>query len=967
MTALRSTTLVGRESVLDRYRRVLGIEQEQQPRHLLLGGDAGVGKTRILTTLRDDATSAGWLVVPGHCLDFGESALAYLPFTEVVARIEARSPELIAELSAAHPALARLRAGNRRDRPGGSEQPPELSEPASSRADLYACLHTLIERLADASPLLLIIEDAHWADRSTRDLLSFLFTREYAGRVAIAVSYRADDLHRRHPLRTQLGQWARMPQVVREVLEPLPRNAGRSLVRALDPSLPAAEVDLIVARAEGNAFFIEELVGATGCCADVPEDLADLLLLRLDPLSRSARDVIGFASVAGRRVRDELLAAAAPLPDLQQGLREAVDANVLVPRGDAFEFRHALLGEAVYDDLLPGERVRMHAAYAGVLRDRPAIGTAAELARHAAAAQDRRTALLAGIEAGDDAMAVGGADEAAQHYLQALELVADPALAAELDLDVSRLAVCAAEALSAAGQVPRAADLLTDQLRHLGEEAPPQWRARLLVARAKALAASDTEEDIAALTAEAVALLPPDHESGLRAHVLAAHAHHLAYEHRYDEARAAAEEAAELAERLDRPLIAVDVSITLGGLDQDASPDRAIESLERALSRAQRAGSVLLELRARFQLGRLHEEQGRFAEAIDWFSSGMDLGRRVGTPWAPYAMDCWLNLAWCHLFTGEWDRTLDLLSPTVTRPEIPDALARTGRAQVEVARGGEPDLSSLRRLWPNEGLLAVFGASVGIEIAGRRGDIEQVVAEFHDAVAVGSALWTPTFPARLRLGAVALAALAQSLPRLPSEDRAGCLQLAEQFVQGREQVLQRWARPTSGWGPEGRYWDSRMTAELLRVHWLAGVEPPTADELHASWTEVLTRAEEWGEVAQLAVAATTLAEVLRATGDPAGAGRLAARARQLADRLGAKPLLQRLDAIDRPARTASLTAREQEILVLLAEGLTNGEIGKRLFISTKTVSVHVSNILAKLGAAGRTEAAAIARRQGLLD
>lgn len=158
-----------------------------------------------------------------------------------------------------------------------------------------------------------------------------------------------------------------------------------------------------------------------------------------------------------------------------------------------------------------------------------------------------------------------------------------------------------------------------------------------------------------------------------------------------------------------------------------------------------------------------------------------------------------------------------------------------------------------------------------------------------------------------------------------------------------------------------------MTAELLRVHWLAGVEPPTADELHASWTEVLTRAEEWGEVAQLAVAATTLAEVLRATGDPAGAGRLAARARQLADRLGAKPLLQRLDAIDRPARTASLTAREQEILVLLAEGLTNGEIGKRLFISTKTVSVHVSNILAKLGAAGRTEAAAIARRQGLLD
>ena len=159
-------------------------------------------------------------------------------------------------------------------------------------------------------PLLLIVEDVHWADRSTRDLLSFLFARSFRSPVTIVASYRSDDLHRRHPLRAVAAQWARVPGVHRLQLDPLPDPDVRRLVAALTSSpllssLTESEVQAIVTRAEGNAFFAEELVGAaTGGPGRVgmPEDLADLLLVRLDRLDDSAREVVRAAAAAGRRV-----------------------------------------------------------------------------------------------------------------------------------------------------------------------------------------------------------------------------------------------------------------------------------------------------------------------------------------------------------------------------------------------------------------------------------------------------------------------------------------------------------------------------------------------------------------------------------------------------------------------------------------------------------------------------------------
>ena len=204
------------------------------------------------------------------------------------------------------------------------------------RRDLFDAVLAALVTLAADKPVLFVVEDTHWADHSTRDLLGFLLARLRDEPVSLVVSYRSDDLHRRHPLRPAVAEWSRLPNVERLQLPPLIPEDVRTLVRTLHPGpMPEAQVAQIINRAEGNAFFAEELIAATEqACDAVPAELAELLLVRLDRLSPAARQVIRVAAVAGRRVNHGLLSAVADLPDgeLDAALRDAIDAHVLEPR-----------------------------------------------------------------------------------------------------------------------------------------------------------------------------------------------------------------------------------------------------------------------------------------------------------------------------------------------------------------------------------------------------------------------------------------------------------------------------------------------------------------------------------------------------------------------------------------------------------------------------------------------------------
>ena len=361
-----------------------------------------------------------------------------------------------------------------------------------ARQQMFGAVLGLLAELGADAPVLVVFEDLHWADASTRDLLTFLSRVLRTERVAIVGTYRTDDLHRRHPLRPLLAELQRLPTVSAIPLGPLAPAALAEHLTALaaapgpgagsgpgsgDPgrSLDAAVLNGIITRAEGNAYYAEELLAASadrrGDGQVLPAGLAALLLNRIERVSDAAQRVLRAAAVAGRRADDELVRAASglPVPEYEDAVREAVAQQLLVPDGpDGYVFRHALLREAVYGDLLPGERTRLHGVLAGLLADEERLaanpGTAAELAHHYLASHDIPGAFAASVRAGMEAERLGAPAEAHGHFDQALALwerITDPEKRAGMER--GDLALYSASNAAASGDVPRA----VQQLRRL--------------------------------------------------------------------------------------------------------------------------------------------------------------------------------------------------------------------------------------------------------------------------------------------------------------------------------------------------------------------------------------------------------------------------------------------------------------------------------------------------------------------
>jgi predicted ATPase len=404
-----SPTFVGRVEELDVLEAARMRAATSEPAVVLLGGEAGVGKTRLVAELAARCAAAATRVLCGGCVPVADGALAYAPIVEVLRALVAEfgTDPVRRLIGPSWPELARLL--------------PTLGEPQATgppgqdaQARLFELLLGLIGRLGEETPLLLVVEDLHWADRSTRDLLAFLVRNLRRERVLLVVTYRSDETGRARP-GPYLAELGRAGPVQRLELPRFERAETLAQLSAILGAAPATDlVDAVFARSEGNPFFTEELLAAVRAGSDaLPETLRDLLQGRVEALPEPARHVLRAAAVAGRRVPHRLLAAVAGLGDREQteALRAAVAQQLLVTRfgEDGYEFRHALLQEAVYAGLLPGERARLHATLATAVAAHPdwssgtAATVAAELAHHWQAAGDLERALPAAIQAAGQA------------------------------------------------------------------------------------------------------------------------------------------------------------------------------------------------------------------------------------------------------------------------------------------------------------------------------------------------------------------------------------------------------------------------------------------------------------------------------------------------------------------------------------------------------------------------------------
>lgn len=975
-----ASPLVGRTDELERLAAASGLGARAEAGEsrsgglVVVSGDAGIGKSRLIAEAARRASEDGWLVLVGHCVGEAGSALPYLPFAEILGRLSAADPQATDDLVSAHPDIARLVPGR--------AVPVHPDGDVLDRAAVFEAVHATLEDLASRRPVLLVVEDVHWADQTSRDLLTLLFTRGFSGPLSLIASYRSDDLHRKHPLRATLAIWSRIPGLRRLDLGPLCDADIRQIVTTSCPAgLSESVLASVVDRAEGNAFFAEELGAAAALGqAGAGDDLSRLLMVRFEQLSEPAQDVVRLASAAGRRISHPLLAAVAAAgaglsePELDRALREAIEKHVLVatdPQG--YTFRHALLAETVYDDLLPSERGRSHGVFARVLAADRALGTASDLARHASAAGNTAMALAASMEAGDAAMTVGGPAEALSHYDRAIGLAPND------DALLDELVVKAADAAIGTGRVERAVSILKQRLRERHDDASPEGRALLLAHLASAARLTEIPMDRLDLIREALAIVPWGVETPLHARLLAAHAEALADRGRYEEAASVAQEAAGFAERLGLRDLGADIESQRARLiERQGQPQESQLRLEKLiLEWGDQTGLPLL--RALYSLASLHHRQGRLAEALEGFREATRRARAVGLQWAPFGHDARLVGILAAHQLGEWDVGKEMADFSAEQPPESAAVGLLAAGlNIDAGRGNAAAvtvLDRIRRTWGADGFIVVAATGAAIDLYGDAGQLDLAWQAHDDGVSFLRDLWkVRVAQAEVRLDALLVGQFASAAPSASTSRRQELVAAAGPMVQSAAAVWPDLSADEAP-GPEGLAWLARLHAEELRLRWAAGIEAPSLDDLVTAWRRAVEAMHVYGHVFEEARSQARLAAVLRAAGLD-GDVELVAAASATAARLGAEPLSRELRALQPATRAASsaaalrspeaLTPREQEILALLGQGRTNGQIGAQLFISTKTASVHVSNILAKLGVATRGEAVAEARRRGLL-
>ncbi len=941
---------------------------------VLVGGDAGIGKSRLVAEFERRARAVGAEVLVGECVELAEGELPYGPVVAALRPLigQVESGPLASLHPSARSALARLWP-ELADANGGA-QAAEFAQ-----GQLFEAVHRLIAASAAERPVALVVEDLHWADRSTRDLLAFLIRNSRGERVLFIASYRTDEVHRRHPLHPFVSELERSGRAERITLPPFDEPELREQLAGILEEEPEPRlVRRLMERSEGNPFFAEELLAAADAGV-LPDSLLDALLARVERLSDNARRTLQVAAAVGRPVEHPLIASVSELDEtaLREALREAASQRILVPTedGTAYVFRHELLREAVYTDLLPGERTALHAALADALA---ADGQASELAHHWHAAGRFSLAFTASVDAASQAESVHAHAEAHRHLERALDLYDRAVAEAPLEVSVADLGRRAADSALMGGDVRRSIALARKLIGEIDAAADPVSAGLEHARLARSLWVEGQGEE--ALEHYETALhLVPEEPSTERARVLAAHAQALMLIGRFEESQKRCEEALQIARAVDASGVEANVLITYGisRIGAESLADLR-EEIRAARGMAEELGLIEEVGRSYVNESQVLEELGDLEASVEVAEEGIARARELGTErmWGDYlAADVAMRMA----VLGDWDRAraratdvVEVTSGSLNAASAHGALgyiaAERGdfeQAAEHVARSEELSRNAGGAMWvaPDYHVRATAAVWQG-DPAGALGLIEHCF-ELLGRTEMTLFTW-PLFTTGIR-AAADVAERARALGR--DDDVAAAVKTGMDLLRRLEK-----AGPANGGTPPGERAMALAEAEAAR---LRGEHDPGA------WIALAASLREARRPNEAAYAEWRAAEaIVRSDGPSEEAERLLAAAADTARWLGARPLLGELTALARRARldldgagaapagaaaadALGLTDRERDVLLLLAEGRTNRQIGEQLFISEKTASVHVSRILAKLGVANRAEAAGVAHTLGL--
>ena len=979
-TRMTSARFVGRSLQLAELEAALRDAAEGRPSLALIAGESGVGKSRLADELVLRARGTGVVVLWGDCVELGEGELPYAPLLGALRPLVRERDPVLETLP------PQLRAGLDSLLPGlGKTMDPETA----AQASVFEGLLALLDAIGDEeTPALLVIEDLHWSDSSTRSFLSFLARTLCRERVLVVGTYRSDELHRRHPLRPLLAELGRDPGARLIELPPFTREElGEQLEGILAATPDPGLVERLYVRSEGNALFAEEILaaGLDGRGA-LPPTLRDALMLRVERLSGSAQALLRW--LACQPAADhELLAAVVGLePDeLLDALREAVASQIAVALPDGqYAFRHALLREVVHDDLLPGERTEMHAALARALEERISFGDSgahvtAQAAHHWKAAGDQPAAFAAAVRAAAAAERVNAFAEAQSLLERALELwdrVPDPErLAGATRVELLERAASAADS---AGDPVRQEAFLRRALDLVEDSGDELRNVRLLHALANALWHLNRQDETFQVLERALALLEGDEQSAERASLLGSMAKKRMLQARFGAAERYAREALTVARPLGNREAEARALNALGvAMSGQGDLEGGIASLRESLAIAREHGLSGEEGSALLNLADLLNMAGRTEEGLAVVRDGMTTG-----PGNSHRTTGWFELmiAEFSFFLGEWDEAARHVPPANSRHYGPTlaywytvrSMLAFGRGDLVTATQSVDGLARALRGSTEPQFVAPLGIFAA-ELARRRGDFEVARA------AVDEALDQIEYCSDdfIRITALSAAGLrVEGDAGQVARDRRD-VQAEEATRDRAERLIERVQLAAALGGPVEAAEQATAEAEYARA---------VGDESAELWAAAATAWEAVRRPYPIAYSGWRRAEALAAARDRDGAAEAAADALEIARTIGSDWLAAELESLvararlrvdgEEPVHTNGdgpgepddpfgLTDRERQVLELVASGATNREIGEQLHMAEKTASVHVSRILGKLDVRSRTEAAAVAHRHGM--